>query len=323
MRRAVQVLAVGAVLGLVGCGPAVDDGTGDVGQIDGEAKAVNPTGKGIGTLLGASGGRDKSRIAYHNGAVLTGIQNLYYIWYGDWSSGAATQDVLNAFGATIGNTPYLQINGRYTNAAGQPASSTVVYASQAFDNSYAHGASLSDADITAIIADQITSFRLPQDSQGIYVVFTSADVTATSGFCTQYCGQHNSAVIAGGTLRYIFVCNSNRCAASCSPQSVSPNGDAAGDAMAGTLAGELSDTLTDPSLSAWYDRDGLDDGDKCAWTYGSTFTTSNGAQANIQIGSRSYLLPQNFWPTNRGGVCVMNQTQAAAAVAAGLDLLPN
>src|SRR3954453_15774524 len=87
MRRSVKVMAVVGVLGLMGCGPAVDDGTGDVGQINGEAKAVNPTGKGIGTLLGLSGGRAKSKIAYHNGPVLTGIQNMYYIWYGDWSSG--------------------------------------------------------------------------------------------------------------------------------------------------------------------------------------------------------------------------------------------
>jgi len=263
-----------------------------------------------------------SKITYHNGPVLTGIQNIYYIWYGNWSSGAATQQILNDFGATIGNTPYLQINNRYTNSAGQPATATVVYGGQVTDSSYAHGASLSDADITAIIGDQINAFRLPQDSQGIYVVFTSADVTATSGFCTSYCGQHNSAVISGGMLRYIFVGHSNRCAASCSPQSVSPNGDAAGDAMTGTLAGELSDTLTDPALTGWYDCDGSDNADKCAWTYGTTFTTANNARANITIGARSYLLPQNFWPTNNGGVCVMNQSQAAAAIAAGLDVLP-
>lgn len=311
-----------AVLGAVGCGPAVDDGTGDVGQVTGEAKAGVPTGKNIGTILNTTTRHDRSKITYHSGPVLTDSQDVYFIWYGNWSNGAATQQVLTDFASSVGNTPYMQINSRYTNGAGVPASASLIYGGSAADSTYAHGVSLSDADIVSIIADQINANALPPDPQGIFVVFASADVTATSGFCSSYCGQHNRAIINGAAVNYIFVGHADRCLSACAPQTVSPNGNAAADGMTATLAGELSDTLTDPSLTSWYDRDGYDNADKCAWTYGTTYTTSNGSQANLRLGVRDFLLPQNFWPTSRGGTCVMNQSQALAAIAAGDDVLP-
>jgi len=125
----------------------------------------------------------------------------------------------------------------------------------------------------------------------------------------------------GSQFRYIFVGNTSRCASACSPQAVSPNGDSGADGTVNALANELNTTVSDPTLAAWYDRDGLESADKCAWSFGTTYTTANGAQANIRLGQRDYLLQRNFWPTSRGGVCVMNSSQAAAAIAAGEDLL--
>jgi phosphate-induced protein 1 len=323
MRRLVQLVSVVVVFGAVGCGPAADDLTGgdDVGSVTDEARAVAATGKGIGTRNSACWTHSRTKITYHNGPVLTGIQDVYFIFYGNWANSAATQTILTDLASTVGNTPYMQVNNRYADGAGNPATAALVYGGSVTDSSYAHGTALSDADIASIIGDQILNFRLPQDPSGIYVVFTSKDVNATSGFCRTYCGQHNSAVVAGGQLRYIFVGHSDRCRDACSPQSVSPNGDAAGDAMASTLAGELTDTLTDPALTAWYDKTGLEAADKCAWTYGPTYTTANGAQANIHLGSRDFLLQRTFWRTNRGGVCAMNPTQAQAQIAVGQDIL--
>jgi hypothetical protein len=321
MTRSVKAMAAAAFLGLVGCGPAVEEDPGDVGQVEGEAKAVAPTGKGIGTRLNASS-KPGGKITYHNGPVLTATQNVYYIWYGDWSANTSAQLILSDLATTLGNTPYMQINNRYTNGSGQAATSALIFGGSVEVTNYSHGTSLSDAAFGSIISDQINNFQLPQDPNGVYVILTSADVTATSGFCSAYCGQHNTAIVNGSLLRWIFVGNADRCPSACSPQSVGPNGNAGADAMASTLAGELSDTITDPQLSAWYDRGGLESADKCAWTYGTTYTAANGAQANIRLGGRDFLLQRNFYPTSRGGVCVMNQSQAQAAIAIGEDLLP-
>src|SRR5260370_23555849 len=61
-------------------------------------------------------------IAYHNGAVLTGTQIVYVVWYGDWSTNASQQLLLAEFMSTLGSSPYFQINQGYPNGAGQAPS---------------------------------------------------------------------------------------------------------------------------------------------------------------------------------------------------------
>ena len=61
---------------------------------------------------------------------------------------------------------------------------------------------------------KITSNALPKDTNGIYFVLTSADVNASSGFCSQYCGWHSHGTISGSDIKYSFVGNPDRCPAS-------------------------------------------------------------------------------------------------------------
>ena len=76
------------------------------------------------------------------------------------------------------------------------------------------------------------------------------------------------------------------------------------DAMASIIAHELAETVTDPDLNAWFDSRGYENADKCAWTYGATQTTSNGAKYNVTFGSLNWLLQQN-WVNASGGACKM------------------
>ena len=48
--------------------------------------------------------------------------------------------------------------------------------------------------------------------------------------------------------------------------------------MASILAHELEESVTDPDLNAWYDSRGGENADKCAWTFGTTYTAANGAR---------------------------------------------
>jgi len=89
----------------------------------------------------------------------------------------------------------------------------------------------------------------------------------------------------------------------CAAQSVGPNGDAAGDAMLNIIAHELDESATDPDLNAWYHLNLFgENGDLCAWNFGSTYTTSNGAQANTVIGGANVLIQRN-WVNAGGGYC--------------------
>src|SRR6185369_13961826 len=129
-----------------------------------------------------------------------------------------------------------------------------------------------------------------------------SDVNETSGFCTQYCGWHTSDIFTVGNVRYSFVGNANRCLSACAAQSKSPNNNAGVDGMISVLTHELEEANTDPDINAWLDSRGAENADKCAWTFGATTTMSNGAQYNMTIGTRKYLIQQN-WVNAGSGYC--------------------
>lgn len=260
---------------------------------------VNPNAAG-GNLGNRPGGG--SGISYHGGPVMLGTTNVYYIWYGNWGSNSAT-NILTDFATSIGGSPYFNINSTYHNGSNTHVSNSVKYSGAATD-SYSLGKSLSDANIQTIVSSAISGGKLPKDSNAVYFVLTSSDVTASSGFCTQYCGWHTHGTIGGSDIKYSFVGNPDRCPSSCSAQTTSPNGNAGADGMASIIAHELEEAVTDPDLNAWYDSRGYENADKCAWTFGTTYT-ANGAKANVKIGQRDYLIQQN-WVNNGSGYCAMS-----------------
>jgi len=63
--------------------------------------------------------------------------------------------------------------------------------------------------------------------------------------------------------------------------------------------------MSDPDVDAWYDGTYYENADKCAWKWGQTYTTATGAMANMKIGTRDYLIQQN-WVNNKGGYCALS-----------------
>ncbi len=242
-------------------------------------------------------------ISYHGGPIMPGTVNVYIIWYGNWPQPSLKQSIITDFLKNVGGSPYYNINTTYTgvNGAVSNAAGAVSLGVQTTD-SYSLGASnLSDASIGAIVSAAITSKALPSDPNGVYFVLTSSDVTKT-GFLTNYCGWHTHAPIGNSDIKYSFVGDpTGPSIGSCAAQTVSPNGDAGADAMVSVIAHELEETTTDPDLNAWYDSRGMENADKCAWTFGTTSTTS-GAKYNMLLGQRNFLIQQN-WVNAGGGSC--------------------
>jgi len=267
----------------------------------------------------------KSRIEYHGGVVIPGPKDVYFIFYGCWSNtcgkngSADTVTLLADLASNVGATPYFALNTLYPNGSGQEPNGQLFFGSAVFDPNYSHGLELTVDDIQAIVAYQIENHRLPQDSNGIYVVVASADVGANAaGFCTAVNTpiHHGNALAFGSEMRYAFLGNPNRCPAIAGPQFVAPNGvllptpndDFAGDVIASDLAHVLSTTITDPFGDAWYDRYGLESAAKCQGTFGTPYTTASGARANVHFGQRDYLIQQN-WVNDKKGRCAMQLSQ--------------
>lgn len=82
-----------------------------------------------------------------------------------------------------------------------------------------------------------------------------------------------------------------------------PNGDAAADSTLSVVSHEANETITDPLLNAWYDAQGNENGDKCAWTFGTPLGGTNGSYYNQVIGTGKYYL-QREW-SNASSSCVL------------------
>jgi hypothetical protein len=270
---------------------------------NGGVYATNGSPSGDARPGGGGGGGGGNGINYNGGPVLLGTTNAYYIWYGNWSGNSATS-ILTDLAQNIGGSPYFLINSTYYNGAGTHVSGAVNLVGSTTDN-YSQGTSFGDAGVQAIVSSAISSGRLPKDTNGVYFVLTSWDVNETSGFLTQYCGWHTRGTISGSDIKYSFVGDPARNYSACSVQSTTPNGNQSADAMASVIAHELEEAVTDPDLNAWYDRRGYENADKCAWTFGTTYTTSNGAKANMKLGTRDYLIQRN-WVNANGGLCALS-----------------
>ena len=249
---------------------------------------------------GGGGSSGSNGINYHGGPVMLGTTNVYYIWYGNWTGNTANS-ILTSLAQSMGGSSWFNINTTYYNASNAHVSNSVSYGGSTNDN-YSQGSALSDSAIKTVVNNAIVSGKVPKDTNGVYFVLTSSDVTATSGFCTQYCGWHTHGTIQGGDIKYAFIGNPDRCPSACAAQTTSPNNNAGADGMASIISHELSEAVSDPDLNAWYDRQGMENADKCAWTFGTESTASNGSKYNVTIGSNKYLIQRN-WVNAGGGYC--------------------
>lgn len=127
------------------------------------------------------------------------------------------------------------------------------------------------------------------DANAIYLVLSSSDIGESSGFLTKYCGWHSYSTVSTSSgskaLKYGFIGNPSRSLGSCTYQTTSsPNGNPGVDAMVSVIAHELDETVTDPQLNAWYNAQGSENGDMCAWTFGSNQTLlPSGAYYNVSL----------------------------------------
>ncbi|MEY2523985.1 MAG: hypothetical protein QOJ66_2550 [Ilumatobacteraceae bacterium] len=251
-----------------------------------------------------AGSKRGNGINYNGGPVMVNTTHAYVIWYGTWAP--AKTSIITSFLGSVGGSPYFNINTTYYNAVTTRVQNSVTFTGSTTDN-YSQGASnLSDTAIKTIVANALSSGRLPSDPDGVYFVLTSSDVSK-SGFLTSYCGWHTYATIGSTNIKYSFVGDpSGPKVSSCAEQTTSsPNGDIGADAMVSVVAHELEEAVTDPNLNAWYDNRGYENADKCAWTFGTTYNTTNGSKANMNLGGRDYLVQRN-WVNASGGYCAIS-----------------
>jgi hypothetical protein len=287
--------------------------------------ASNGAGNGHGKP-GGGGGSTNNGITYHGGPVLQSGTNVVAVYWasspifvggptpGTSGPGSADGSLVGYFLSHIGGSPYFNINSSYTDGSGHAIANSVSYTAYWANNTGvpANGQNVSDADMLAMLSSGFQSGALTYNASTLYAIFTAGTVNLGGGFGSQYCAYHwyGSVSTRNGTqtIRYAAMPYDHAYPGSCDVIGNSPaNGsaDPGADAEVNTLAHETEETTTDEFGSAWFDGRGFENADKCAWTFGSTFKTSSGGTANVTLGSKSFLIQQN-WVNANGGGCAMH-----------------
>ena len=318
MKKFLSILAVSSLAGLASCGSDPNAPGGP--ELMAEVGDLAMTKRSTGTIAGQTASGDLipqvtsmgGNVKYHGGPVMTSPINVYLIWYGNW--GASNKAILTDLVSNIGSSPYWKMNTAYTQSDNKTVSNTVSLAGQVRMTSEPAGNPLYDHSFISIVGDAINGknidagdTKLPLDANGMYFVLTTPDVKERSGYCATagYCGFHSHGMVGTTQVKYAFVGDpSTQCPANCLAQNTSPNGSAGVDTMASNMVNHLNSLATDPVGDGWWDNNGYEISDKCAYTYGTKSTAANGSKYNMTLGSRQYLIQQN-WKLGAIQVCAM------------------
>jgi hypothetical protein len=246
-----------------------------------------------------------------NGDVLTTYQGLIdgYFQHVAAASGKTsnvydsdTQYYQTLGGVTTHITYSEQFAGSWVDPAGKPSASDCT--------STAGGpVCVSDAAVAQEVARAIAANHWPTGTSAEYFVFLADGVSTCGGTScafSQFCAYHSHYVDGSGAdVLYANMPYTGYNLAACGT-SQSPNGDPAADSTINVTSHEANETITDLLGNAWFDASGNENGDKCAWNFGSPLGGSTGAEYKQSISSGRYYLQQE-WSNAHSG-CVLHGT---------------
>jgi hypothetical protein len=232
------------------------------------AKGERPTnGQGSGT---------SPLMTNHGGNIMPNVQPVQAIFWGtNWTFAPFTSDKISGidtFYSGIGNSTYAHTCAEYSGPSGVFAGDSITYNGHIVDTSRASNGQRT-GPILAEVCNQITNLQ----PNGYYPVY----VDLPRGHAN-YCAWHSAGSCNGVPVQFAFFFNLDG-DPGCDPQDTSKLHSQGMAALANVSGHEISETRTDPRLNAWFDSSGAENGDKCAWTFGSKLLSfTNGSQWKIQ-----------------------------------------
>ena len=228
---------------------------------------------------GGGHGGHVTLLQWHGGSVMHATTVIPVFWGSSWANGSFVGDKVSGLDRLyggIGGTAYLHTNSEYTDAAGNVNTTSVSKGGDLTDTSAAPSGAPSTSQVLAEVAKATNN----NPQAGAYYPVYSDKPRGTAG----YCAWHSSGTINGTQVEFGFFFNLDG-DPGCDPGSPASLGHSQGLAALANVSGhELSEMLTDPQLDAWYDQQGSENSDKCAWTWSGT----------VSIGGQSWKIQGNW-----------------------------
>lgn len=222
--------------------------------------------------------RTSANMTYHKGGVLLANKTEAIFWGSSW--GTYTGDILNgidSFFAGFGYSNYAGITTQYYQIAG--GSQQYIGAGSSYYGHYIDGTTAPSGALSTsqAIAEACRATGNNPDPNALYFVYT--DTTAGN---VNYCAYHTWGSCGSKPIQVAYMPNITG-VAGCDPGNLyGVSGSQGLRALANVTAHEFEEGITDPRGSAWYDRQGSEIGDKCAWLFSGPVTLSNGTVWQLQ-----------------------------------------
>jgi hypothetical protein len=218
---------------------------------------------------------------YYHGGAIQNAPRVYVLFWGWTSDPNGEQNYLMNFLSKVGCTSWLRTVSQYSGG----------YCSSyqgAWSDSTAVPTTPSDSQIQSEALKLANYLGLNHSDANVQIVVATPTGHSTSGFGSSYCAYHG--VVSGTSLSYTDLPYMPNAGSSCGAGSVTGSSL---DGVSIVEGHELAEAITDPQLNAWFDANGSEIADICAWT----------GMANVYLNG-SYFAMQTLW-SNRANGCVM------------------
>ncbi len=232
--------------------------------------------QGVAALKAPTGQARVSLLIYHNGPVIKTSKTQAIFWGPQWTAGSFPADVvpgIDQFYAGWGGSRYNALNTEYGDATSKITSAST-YLGHVFDGTAAPTGALSTS---AAVAEGCKISGQNPDPNAIYVIYTP---TFPSG--VGYCAWHSWGNCSNGKqIQVAYEPNPNG-VAGCDPADGTTGHSQMLASLVNTSAHEVAEAETDPRGTGWWDRQGNENADKCAWQFSALVTLNNGSAWKIQ-----------------------------------------
>jgi hypothetical protein len=283
--------------------------------------------------LAGSSFTSTANLSYHNGPVMHTNKTYAIYWVPPGFTVSASyetlinkyfSDVAAASGAS--SNVYASDTQYYDNSNGSilySKSTPDTFGGSFEDTSALPASGCSDAYTSACLTDSQLQTEIQNVAQKngwtpspttMFFLFTANDIgsctDSSSSVCafSYYCAYHSNVGSGSNEVLYANMPYADAVLGLFCDAGPGPTGDDA-DATINVTSHEHNETITDPLGSAWYDSSGNENGDKCAWNFGTPLGTTQYGSYNQVINGHDYYLQQEW--SNATSACVQTYTQAS------------
>jgi serine protease len=264
-------------------------------------------------------GGGTNNLAYRGGVGGVGVETapkVYLVlWGSQWigNDPSGEEGIVQSFLTDVGGSHWLSSVTQYCqgvasgtvfcNGAGTAAGNpSAIYAGTFPDNGSLAPSHPTQSQLAAEAVKAAGYFRNTSSAANstVQYVIATARNNSASGFGTQYCAWHSSTSSSNGNIAYTNLPYMTDAGASCGANF---NGLGPNAGITIVEGHELAETISDQFPNGgWLDRNGEENGDKCAW-----LSSGQGASAIVALNGGSFPV-QSLWSNafngNNGG-CVL------------------